>query len=74
MCRYIVVKADTVNDKHEVIAAEHDYGKACDKAEEYVQQYSDTVEIFERISTALPTTAVKWEGKRRPAISNGTPA
>lgn len=72
MCRYLVVKADNLTDKHEVVAAEHDYNKACDKAEEYVQANSCEVEIFERVSTALPTTAVKWEGKRRPALSNGS--
>lgn len=73
MCRYLVVRAnDPLADGHEVIAAEHDYGKACDAAEEYVQANAVPVEIFERISTARPTTSVAWEGKRRPAISNGS--
>lgn len=69
MCRYLVVKADSLNDSHEVIAAEHDYNKACDRAEEYVQANAEPVEIFERVSTCVPTTAVKWEGKRRPALA-----
>jgi hypothetical protein len=74
MCRYLVVRHDptSANEEHKVIAAEHDYNKACDAAEEFVQGNSCPVEIFERVSTALPTTAVKWEGKRRPALTNGS--
>lgn len=73
MCRYLVVRHDitSANEEHKVIAAEHDYNKACDAAEQFVQENSATVEIFERISTAKPTTAVAWEGKRRPGLTNG---
>lgn len=67
MCRYLVVIEEGV-DGHKVVAANHDYGKACDIAEEHVHE-GHTVEIFERVSTAKPKTAVNWEGKRRPALS-----
>jgi hypothetical protein len=72
MCRYLIVLHDSVNDKHEVIGAQHDYNKACDEAEEFVTRNSDSVEIFERVSTARPTTSVAWEGRRRPGVgANG---
>lgn len=69
MCRYLVVRpSDEQADGPKIIAAEHDYGKACDKAEEYVRGNAVPLEIFERVSTAKPATVVAWEGKRRPAI------
>jgi hypothetical protein len=68
MCRYIAIVTDGL-DGHKVIAANHEYGKVCDIAEEYVTGEGQSVEIFERVSTARPTTAVNWEGKRRPALA-----
>lgn len=67
MCRYIVVENSLGDLK--VASSHHDYNKAADAAEELVLQGMRSVEVFERVSTCLPTTAVRWEGRKRPGVA-----
>lgn len=64
MCRYIVIKGgDTV------LSAEHDFNAACKFAEDHVKAHNGPVEVFERVTTANPTIAVQWEGRKRPGVA-----
>lgn len=67
MCRYIVV-TNSLGDLS-VASSHHEYNKAADAAEELVLGGEGPVEVFERVSTCQPTTAVKWEGRKRPALT-----
>jgi hypothetical protein len=64
VCRYIVV--ENIIGELKVTSSHHDYNKAADAAEAIVLEGNGAVEVFERVSTCLPTTAVKWEGRKRP--------
>jgi hypothetical protein len=73
MCRYAVVQVDsdeaTASGKlGKVLALRHDYAAACQYAEDEVKKNGKPLEVFERVSVAKPTTAVVFEGRRRPGV------
>lgn len=74
MCRFIVIEvlpdeATASGKVAKVLALRHDYATACQYAEDKVKESGKPLEVFERISTAKPTTAVVFEGRRRPGVA-----
>jgi hypothetical protein len=76
MSKFVIIEAlpepsSASGKAGKVLALRNELADAFAFADGYVIRNNCKVEIFERISTGKPVTAVTWEGRRRPTIANG---
>lgn len=72
MCKYLIVRPiREEGGNSEIIGGSGDLNQVFDMADKLITETGQALEIFERISVGNPMPSVRWEGRRRPALTNG---